>query len=155
MSFAPSVITGPTGVTGLTSPTWTYSADGTAPLPTSKQYAVTSLGGTQTGVSVHSVGNPFYARFTRPAAYKQLGNPNASGVIKAFPKNYYELLTVKGVLPLASQPIQQFPVRTSFGLPAGSDVADPVSVAAGLASHAALLWQLAEEIRKSVITGIV
>lgn len=155
MSFAPSVITGPTTVTGLTNPTWTYTSDSVAPLPNSKQYAVTAIGGTQTGVAAHSIGNPFYARFTKPAIYKILANPNVSGVIKAFPKNYYELLTVKGVLPLASQPIQQFPVRTSFGLPAGSDVADPVSVAAGLASHAALLWQLAEEIRKSVITGIV
>lgn len=155
MSFAPSVITGQVGVTGLTNPTWTLSLDGTAPMPTSKQYAVTALGGTQPGVSAHSIGNPFFARFTRPAAYKQLGNPNTAGVIKAFPKNYYELLTVKGVLPLANQPIQQFPIRTSIGLPAGSDVADPVSVASALVAHASLLWQLAEEIRKTVITGIV
>lgn len=155
MSFAPSVITGPTTVTGLTNPTWTYTSDSVAPLPNSKQYAVTAIGGTQTGVTVHSIGNPFYARFTKPAIYKILANPNVSGVIKAFPKNYYELLTVKGVLPLANQPIQQFPIRTSFGLPAGADVADPVVVASAIASHAALLWQLAEELRKSVLTGIV
>lgn len=154
MAFAPSVITGPTNVTGLTNPTWTFTLDGTAPSPNSKQYAVTSIGGTQTGVLAHMIGNPFYARYTKPARFNQLGQPNASGVIRAFPKNYHELLVVKGVLPLANQPIQQMPIRIQFGIPAGADVADPIGVAAAYACAAALLWQLAEELRKSGTTGI-
>lgn len=152
MSFTLSVVTGPTGVTGLTNPTWTM-AQGSAPAPNQKQYYVSSLGGTQPGVSVHGISNPFTITATVPTAFKQLGSPNANGVIRTFPKNYIEILARKGVLPQADQNPQLMMVRVSIGLPAGADIADPVSVASCLAMVAAVLWGQAEEIRKTVVTG--
>jgi hypothetical protein len=58
MSFAPtSPVTG-AAQSGLTAPTYTLTAD-VAPAQNAKQYAVTALGGTQTGVISHSVAAPF------------------------------------------------------------------------------------------------
>lgn len=152
MSFTLTTVTGPTGVTGLTSPTWTM-APSTAPASNMKQFAVSALGGTQTGVSVHGISNPFTATMAVPTAYKQLGSPNSAGVIRTFPKNYTELLIRKGVSPLEGQPQQLMMIRVSIGTPAGADLADPNSVASALALVGAIVWGQAEEIRKVVVTG--
>lgn len=45
--------------TGFTSPTYTTAADN-APDFNAKQVAVTAVGGTQAGVTAHSVSSPFF-----------------------------------------------------------------------------------------------
>ena len=55
--------------TGFTTPTYTHVAD-TAPDVNGRQVAITALGGTQAGVTVHSVASPFSITFFRPKAYK-------------------------------------------------------------------------------------
>lgn len=58
MAYSPSSpVTGGTQ-TGLTSPTYTLTAD-IAPSALGKQHAVTALGGTQTGVRTSSAADPF------------------------------------------------------------------------------------------------
>ena len=101
MSFAlTSPITG-LAQTGFTAPTYTIVTD-IAPDVSGKQVAVTALGGTQAGVTAHSMASPFTITFFRPKVFRFLGKPNpTTGLIKDVPRNTFKLITRKGVLPLA------------------------------------------------------
>lgn len=155
MAFVPTTpVTGAT-VSTLTTPTYTIAAD-TAPSAMGKQYAVTALGGTQTGVLAHSVSSPFTATMFRPQVLKTLAPVNpATGALKSVPMNDYAILTRKGLLPLAGQSPKVGSIRSSFSIPAGSDTADAVSLAAMISFHIGMLNQLAEEIRKTALTGTI
>lgn len=155
MAFTPtSPVTGGTS-TVLTSPTFTLVQD-TAPAQNAKQYYVSALGGTQTGVLAHSVAAPFTGTMFRPATLKSLSPVNpVTGVLRAVPMNDYTVITRKGVLPLAGQAYKVMPIRTVISVPAGADVADPLSLASAISFHIGLLAQLADELRKSAITGTI
>jgi len=58
MTWSPTTPVTGGAQTGFTAPTYTLSVD-TAPDINGKQHAVTALGGTQAGVTSHSVSNPF------------------------------------------------------------------------------------------------
>lgn len=155
MAFNPtSPVTGGAS-TVLTTPTYTIVSD-TAPSATGKQVAVSALGGTQTGVAAHSVSSPFTGTMFRPAVLKTLGPVNpVTGALKSVPMNEYSVLTRKGVTPLAGQAVKVMPIRTLVSVPAGADTADSLSVAAAISFHVGLLTQLADEIRKTAITGTI
>jgi hypothetical protein len=141
--------------TGLTSPTYTHVAD-TAPDVNGKQVAVTALGGTQTGVTVHSVASPFTVTATRPKAFRVLGKPNpVTGLVRDVPMNQYTVLTRKGVLPLAAQPYATAMVKTIVSIPAGSDVADPANLRAMLSAHIGALSQQSAGIGDTSVSGIL
>lgn len=145
MAFNPtSPVTG-AAITGLTSPTYTLSAM-QAPFPHAKQYYVSALGGTQTGVSAHMADNPFTATAFVPANYRSIGNPNpVTGLISLFPKNVTRHVIRKGLLPLAGQRIQVGSIDISQTIPAGSESADPLGLAAMYSLAAGLMTQLANE----------
>lgn len=130
MAFAPtSPVTGG-AQTGLTAPTYTLATD-TAPASHGKQYNVSALGGTQTGVEVHSLSRPFTATMFKVANPRGLPTPNPStGVIYNIPKNDLRLLVRKGVDCAASQQPQLASIDCKISVPAGSDVADPESLRA-------------------------
>lgn len=153
MSFAPtSPVTG-LAQTGLTSPTYTIASD-TPPNAHSKQYAVSALGGTQTGVNVHSVSSPFTITAERPAAFRQLGSPNpVTGVISNVPRNVFVVRTRKGVSPLAGQPIQTMLIETRISVPAGADIADSINIRAALSAHLGSLSQVSSALGDVVLTG--
>jgi len=155
MAFSPSSpVTGGTS-TVLTSPTYTIVSD-TAPAANAKQVYVSALGGTQTGVLAHSVACPFTATMFRPTRLATLAPVNpVTGVLKSVPVNTYTVVTRKGVLPLAGQSYKVFPIRTIADVPAGADTADPLSIAAAYSFHAGLLAQLADELRKTALTGSI
>lgn len=90
-----SPVTG-AAVTGLTSPTYTFTED-QAPDGNTRKFIITALGGTQTGVEIHTVSSPFYLLIQRPATMKPLGrvNPN-SGIASQFPVNTYRIRFYKG-----------------------------------------------------------
>lgn len=141
--------------TGLTSPTYTLTAD-TAPDNNGKQNAVTALGGTQTGVTSHSVAAPFTITAVKPRAMKSLGQPNpVTGAIKNVPRNVYKVITRKGVLPLAGQPYQTMLVTTTIEVPAGSDLADAANVRAALSAHIGALNQQSSGIGDTAVQGIL
>lgn len=142
--------------TGLTSPTYTLSTD-TAPSGNpGKQMAVTALGGTQAGVTVHSVASPFTLNFTRPNNLKVLSNPNpVTGVIANVPSNTYKLITRKGVTPLAGQPIRVMVISTTADVPAGSDTADAPNVRAAYSAHIGALWQQSAGAGDVAINGVL
>lgn len=155
MSWAPtSPITGGPQ-TGLTSPTYTHVAD-TAPSANGKQVAVTALGGTQTGVTTHSVSSPFTITFVRPSTFKTLGQPNpVTGLVSSVPKNVYKVITRKGCLPLAGQPFATFLIETTMSVPAGSDSADPANIRAALSAHFGAIWQQSAGVGDTDVSGVM
>lgn len=141
--------------TSFTSPTYTLTSD-TPPDAVTKQYAITSVGGTQTGVTAHSVAAPFTTNMSRPKTLRVLGTPNpVTGVVSNIARNRYELLTRKGVLPLAGQPYTTMLIRTSIEVPAGSDLADPANVKAAQSCHFGILWESSNDIGDVTLSGVL
>lgn len=155
MAFAPSTPVTGSAQTGLTGPTYTISAD-VAPDSNGKQYAVTALGGTQTGVVSHSVSAPFTLTFWRPKAFKSLGTVDpVTGQVRAVPMNVWKLIVRKGVLPLAGQAYSTFRITLVLEVPAGSDSADPEDIRAALSFLFGTLSQQSAGIGDSIISGVV
>lgn len=149
-----SPVTG-TAMSGLTSPTYTVVAD-TAMPSNMRQYAVTALGGTQTGVTIHSLGSPFTVAWIRPLVYKVLGVvSSATGLLRSVPKNTHKVITRKGVIPLAGQPASVMVITTEIAVPAGADLADPLSVKAALSLHSAALAAQGSGLGDTVVSGIL
>jgi hypothetical protein len=142
--------------TGLTSPTYTVVTDSPPPGNPGKQWVVTALGGTQTGVTTHTVSSPFTINFTRPGTLRVLGSPNpVTGVVTAVPNNSYTVVLRKGVLPLAGQPIRTMIYRVTCDIPAGSDTADPANVRAGLSMLIGSLNQQSAGLGDLFVSGIL
>lgn len=127
--------------TGFTSPTYTHVAD-TAPDVNGKQVAITALGGTQTGATVHSGSSPFTVTFVKPRTYKLLGQPNpVTGLVSSVPKNQYKLIVRKGVLPLTGQPYSVMNISVTMDIPAGAETADQANVRAAISAAIGALNQ--------------
>lgn len=155
MSFAPSSPVTGAAVTGLTTPTYTLTTD-VAPNINGKQYAVTALGGTQTGVDVGTVSKPFTITFFRPGQLKTLPAANpVTGIVKNIPVNTYKLITRKGVLPAASQMPMVARITTIIDVPAGSDTYEPEDLNAMISSHFGVGWAQADGIAATIRSGII
>lgn len=154
MSFAPStpVTGGPQ--TGFTSPTYTIAAD-TPPDVNAKQYVVTALGGTQTGVNIHSIAAPFTVSMFRPKTFKVLKPVNSQNVLPEVPYNTFKVITRKGVLPLAGQAPRNMVITTMIEMPAGSDLADAPNVRAALSLHFGTVWAQSAGIGDTSVTGVL
>lgn len=155
MSIAISgVITG-APQTGLTGPTYTLTADN-QPDVNAKQAAVTSVGGTQTGVTTHSVSSPFLLSVWKPKVMAMLGKANpVTGLINNVGKNEYKVITLKGVTPALGQPPQKLIVRTTIEVPAGADSYDPANVRAALSAHIGLVWAQAAGTGDTAVSGLI
>jgi hypothetical protein len=138
--------------TNLTTPTYTVVVD-VAPDSNGKQYAVTALGGTQSGVTTTSVASPFTFTFWKPKVLKVLGNANNSGFIASVPRNVYKALTRKGVTPAVNQPANTMLINTTIDVPAGADTYDAANVRAALSLHIGALQQLSAGIGDTAVTG--
>jgi hypothetical protein len=126
-----------------------------APDINGKQYAVTALGGTQSGVDVSTVARPFTLTMFRPKVLRVLGNPNpVTGIIQNVPRNVYKVITRKGVLPLAGQPNAVLIVTSTIEVPAGADLTDSSNVRAALSAHFGLLSQQSAGIGDTAVSGI-
>lgn len=155
MSFTPSSpITG-AAVAGLTSPTYTIVTD-VAPSSNGKQFAITALGGTQTGVDTNTVSKPFTLSFFRPSSLRGLPAANpVTGIVKSVPSNVYKMITRKGVMPAAGQAALTARITTMIEVPAGSDTYEPEDIRAMLSLHAGALSSQASGIADTVITGVL
>lgn len=127
--------------TGFTSPTYTVVAD-TAPGTNGKQWAVSAVGGTQTGVRSHSASDPFTVTFERPVTIRQapIANP-VTGVVGNVPRNTYKIRVRKGVVPVVGQNPQVMLITGVHDVPAGADIADASNVRAGSSLFNGALWQ--------------
>lgn len=140
--------------TGLTSPTYTVVSD-QAPEVNAKQWAVTALGGTQTGVTSHSIASPFTMTFWKPKMFRILGIPNpTTGILSNVPSNVQALVTRKGVTPLAGQAFRMMQIDTKISTPAGADTADVANVRAALSAHIGTLQQISAGLGDTVVTGV-
>lgn len=155
MTWAPaSPVTG-AAVAGLTSPTYTLTAD-VAPTINGKQYAITALGGTQTGVDVNSVSKPFSASFFRPAVLRALPQANpVTGIIKNVPLNTYKFITRKGAAPALNQNNLTCRITTIIEVPAGTDTYEPEELRAMISLHFGIGWAQASGVADTVISGII
>lgn len=155
MSFSPaSPVTGAT-VSGLTSPTYTLTTD-VAPNINGKQYAISALGGTQTGVDTNSVSKPFSISFFRPSVLKVLPQVNpVTGVIKNVPVNTYKLITRKGAAPAVNQANMTARITTVIDVPAGTDTYEPEELRAMISAHFGVGYAQASGIADTVVTGVI
>jgi hypothetical protein len=142
--------------TGFTSPTYTIATD-TAPSNTGKQYAVSAIGGTQTGVdAASSPSRPFTVTLSRPAVLRQLPAVDPlTGVLRNVPKNSYKILVRKGVTPLAGQAAQILIGTVTLDIPAGADVADAANVRAALSLMIGSLNSISASIGDTCVTGVI
>lgn len=153
MTWNPSSPVTGAAQTGLTSPTYTLAND-FAPDVNGIARAVTTLGGTQTGVEVSSPSNPFTLLFTRPKNIKTLPALLANGQLPTVPKNVYTVSVRKGVDVLAGQPKQVMLAKLELAVPAGADVADPESVRACVSLLVGALWAQASGVGDTLNTGV-
>lgn len=141
--------------TGLTTPTYTVTSD-IAPSPNGKQYAVTALGGTQTGVDTHSVSKPFTVTVFRPQQLKTLPSANpVTGVIKGIPMNTYKVIVRKGMQPAVNQSPLVGSVNVAVNVPAGCDTYEPEDVRAMLSLAIGTLSQVSAGLGDTTVTGLL
>lgn len=151
----PASITGG-AQTGFTAPVYTMLADSGVDNYTKQSY-VSALGGTQAGVTVHSVQSPFTVSVRRPAALKLLLIKFLNGVTGKYtrvPRNIYTLLTRKGVLIQSGQ-YDLMMVKTLVDVPAGAETFDIANCRAAVAAHVGLLSGVSAGIGDTVNTGTV
>lgn len=155
MSFNPtSPVTG-AAQTGLTTPTYTLTTD-VAPAPNAKQFAITALGGTQSGVDVHSVSKPFTLTMFKPAQAAVLPKANPiTGVIKSIPMNNYKIVSRKGVVPAPNQSSEVAIITTTISIPAGADTQEPANLRALLSLHIGALSQQSAGIGDTTISNLL
>jgi len=149
-----SPITG-SAQTGFTSPTYTITSD-TPPSVNAKQYAITAVGGTQTGVDVHSVSKPFTISFFRPQQLQTLPQANpTTGIIKNIPNNTYKCITRKGAQPSANQVGLVPRITTTFEIPAGCDTYEPEEIRAMVSAHFGFLYGNSAAIGDTLVNGLL
>jgi hypothetical protein len=127
-----------------------------APDANSRQYVVTAVGGTQTGVRASSAGDPFTATIRKDKVYKTLPARNpVNGSYGNVPMNKTELLVRKGVYIDSDSTLRNANIRIIAELPAGCEVNDPANIR-GLCSFAlGLLAEEAADYGDSLVTGII
>lgn len=142
--------------TGLTTPTYTISAD-TPPTSSGKQYAVTALGGTQTGVdTTSSVSRPFTVTLARPATFKSLGPVDpVTGALRSVPRNTFSVIVRKGVTPLAGQSPVVLLAKTTIDVPAGADIADAANIRAAMSLMVGAFNQVSAGLGDTLISGVI
>lgn len=155
MAFTvPGPITG-APIAGLTTPTYTTLVD-TPPASNGKQVYVSALGGTQTGVDIHTVSNPFTLSMFRPTKIAVLEPVNpATGQLQKVPTNRYTLIGRKGLLPLAGQARRPGWIRIEVNVPAGAETADAIGLAALHSMALGAFHAMAQEIYNTARTGSV
>jgi len=142
--------------TGFTSPTYTIQAD-TAPTNAGKQYAVSAIGGTQTGVdAASSPSKPFTITLMRPQVLRALSPVDpVTGVLRSVPRNTYKVIVRKGVTPLAGQAPAVLNATLQLDVPAGADLADAANVRASLSLLIGALNQISASMGDTLVTGVI
>lgn len=141
-------------ITGLTSPTYTLTSDGALPAGVSVGWYVSALGGTQTGVTAHSIASPFTISWKNPKTLVTPGIVDATGVYRAQARrNHYELLTRKGAVPISGQAPRMNFVKTTFDVEAGCETTSQNEIAAELSLHIGALTQMRDGILATLVSG--
>lgn len=142
--------------TGFTSPAYVIAVD-TAPTSAGKQFAVTSLTGTQVGVDTSSSpSSPFTVTLSRPQVLRTIGPVDpVTGVLRSVPRNTYKIIVRKGCLPLAGQSKVPLNATLTIDVPAGADTADAPNVRAALSLLIGSLNQISASIGDTLCSGVI
>jgi hypothetical protein len=142
--------------TGFTSPTYTVTTD-TAPTNTGKQYAVTALGGTQTGVDTSSTpSRPFTITLQRPPVLRGVPAVNqVTGLVGTVPTNVYKIIVRKGCTVVTGQAPRVALATCELSIPAGADSADAANIRAMLSLLVGGLNQISASIGDTLVTGVI
>lgn len=138
--------------TGLVSPTYTITAD-SAPA-NCKQWTVTALGGTQTGVTPHSISAPFTIGYWRPLVYKIIQwVQNAFGVTpKSIPRNVHKFIVRKSV-SLSATVSSVMMITVEVSVPASAETYDPANCRAAMSAAIGALNQQAAGWGDTLVSG--
>jgi hypothetical protein len=142
--------------TGFTTPGYVIAVD-TAPTSAGKQYAVTSITGTQTGVDTSSSpSNPFTITLQRPPVLRTVGAVDpVTGALRSVPRNTYKIIVRKGVLPLLGQPKSVFNATLTFDVPAGGDSADAANIRALCSLMFGSITSISASIGDTLVSGVI
>lgn len=141
--------------TGLSSPTYTIVAD-TQPANNAKQWTVTALGGTQTGVTVHSISAPFTLSVWRPTIYKLIQwVQNAVGVQpKSVPRNVHKFIVRKSV-SLSATVTSTLIATVEISVPASAETYDPANCRAAMSALIGALSQVSSGWGDTLVSGSI
>ena len=147
-----SPVTGATQ-TGFTSPTYTFVSE-SAPDVNGKQFVVTAVGGTQTGVTVSTVSAPNRFTWWRPRSFKAASgyNPTSQRYDKV-PMNVHKLVTAKAASVSAAQYVTNM-ATTTFEVGAGSETYDAPNVRALVCEHIGVLNANSAGIGDTLTSGV-
>jgi hypothetical protein len=155
MAIALSTPVTGTAQTGFTAPTYPVVADN-PPANNAKQYAVSgALGGTQVGVSVHSVSSPFTLAIYKPARFTPMAPLNQNGVLVGNGYNDYAFVLRKGMVPLAGQLPQTAIFTLKMRIPAGADLASPAEIRGALSMLFGSVSQVSAGTGDTLVSGIL
>jgi len=141
--------------TGFTSPTYTVAVD-TPPDVNSKQWVVTALGGTQTGVTSNTPSDPFTITFKRPKSLKTVPPVGTNGVlIRRAPKNEWRMIVRKGSRPAANQAYDINLIDVRIPVVSGGETYDSAEVRAMLSLAIGALSQISAGLGDSLVTGVL
>lgn len=140
--------------TGLTSPTFTLGSD-SAPSTNGKQFYVSALGGTQTGVLANNIANPFTLSLFRPAVIKTMpvNITSINGLIGNAPKNVNKLITRKGLSINSVGGYAIMDITTNFNIPVGAPFYDLVSIKSAISAHLGALNQDLDQWFEAIESG--
>jgi hypothetical protein len=141
-------------ITGLTTPSYTLTVDSAPTNPRGKKSVVTTIGGTQTGVTSHSISRPFFVTFTPPNVLKGLPSVNpitglANGPI---PKNEYRFNFHSGATPLAGLSPEMIFAEVRLRIPAGVETNDRPTIRALVSFMIGVIDANAEYIANTLLT---
>lgn len=143
--------------TGFTTPTYTVVTDVAQDL-FSKQYAITALGGTQTGATAQSgADNPFNIAFSRSKVLRTGPSVNSTtGLPTGQPgRNVMKITGRKGMRPTANSPRFPMYAELKFSVPAGAETIDPAEIRAFVSAYIGALSQQSAGIGDTLVTGII
>lgn len=137
----------------LTAATYTFVTD-MAQDARSKVFVVSALGGTQTGVSAHTVDAPKQMIFKKPASFAQPSGYNqVSGRYGKVPKNTTRVM-FRGSAKVAANQWEGLPISMDIGVPAGAVSYDRANVEASVTAFIAGLWDQKEELITALYDGL-
>ncbi len=154
MSISLANVTGDTmGV--FTTPGYTVTADTPPPGVKGKQYAISALTGTQTGVEANAIGEPFSFTYSGPVSPKGVGAlSSATGRPLVTPRNTHKCITRKGVEVVTGYFVPMN-ITTTFDVPAGSEIKDSESIRAAINLHVNAMKQIVSGLGDTIVTGVI
>jgi len=155
MAFSPaSPVTG-AAISGFTSPTMTLALD-IAPTPYGRQYAISALGGTQTGASPNSPTLPYTVTMVRPTMLKSIAPiKTGSNQLTANNRNIWKMVFRKGAVLNANGTIGIAISHIDWDLPAGMEAFAAAELKTLISFQIGILWSNAQGIYDTLATGVM